>query len=235
MKKSLSYVLWAALLQLIFLGSSFAFQMADYWPIRAGNVWIFNSEILAFSSNTQTFGQYNARKMFFGSDFCDDLCGNHFYLHLGSEGLLGVSIYEDGGYVDLSTTPVKLFSAEMQIGQSVVSIIPAGVLDSDPLTFTATLSGQETITVPAGTFTNALVIEFLVNDSSTSEYREKLWLAKGVGPVKIERVSESPVNHEGCFFSCGSFNMDTGIVVQREIQLDDFFSQSNRVTVIPLY
>ena len=235
MKRSLFYVLWLIFLQLIFLSSSFAFQMADYWPIKAGNVWIFDNEILAISSNTQTFGPYNARKMFFGSTFCGDLCGNHVYFYHGPEGLLLVSTYDDGDLVDFSATPIKLFSAEMLIGQSVTSTVPAGVLDDDPLSLTATLLSEETITVPAGTFTGTLVLELFVDDSSSSEYREKLWLAKGVGPIKIERVNESPANHEGCFFSCGSFNLDTGVIVQREIKLDDFFSQRKGVVVIPLF
>lgn len=237
MKRSLLYVLWLIFLQLIFLSSSFAFQMADYWPIKAGNVWIFDNEIMAFSSKTQTFGQYNARKMVFGVDFCGDLCGNHMYFYLGSEGLLLVSLNEDGSSVNLSATPIKLFSAEMQLGQSIISSVPAGVLDpeSDQLTFTATLLNEQTIAVPAGTFTDTLVLELLVDDSSTSEYREKLWLAKGVGPVKIERVNETPEEHEGCFFSCGSFNQDNGTIVQREIKLDDFFNQRKGVVVVPLY
>lgn len=242
MKRSLFYVLWLIFLQLMFLSSSFAFQMADYWPIKAGNLWIFDNEIITCSSNTKKFGQYNARKMFFGSDFCGDLCGNHLYFYLGSEGLLLVSTYDDGDSNDFSATPIKLFSAEMQIGQSVTSTIPATTLDPDQLTIIATLLGKETITVPAGTFTDTLVLDLFVDDSPTSEYREKLWLAKGVGPVKIERVNETPTNHEGCFFSCGSFNSDTEIIVQREIKLEDFFHQNNGVVVqrkgvvvIPLY
>lgn len=235
MKRTLLCVLWLTLTKFILLSSAFAFQMADYWPIKAGNVWIFNSEIMILSSKTQTFGQYDARQMFFGVDFCGDLCGNHMYFHLGSEGLLTVSVYDDGDSVDISSTPIKIFLAEMQIGQSVTSTIPAGVLDPEQFTLTATLLSEETITVPAGTYTNTLVLELFADDSPTSEYTEKLWLAKGVGPVKIERVSETPANHEGCFFSCSAFNLDTGIIVQREIKLDDFFSQSKGAVVIPLY
>jgi len=235
MKRSFFYVLWLIFFQLIFLSSSFAFQMADYWPIKAGNLWIFDNEILTISSNTQTVGPYNASKMFFGSSYCGDLCGNHIFFYLGSAGLLGVSVYDDGDYVDFSATPIKLFVAEMAIGESVTSTVPAGVLDPDPFTLTATLLSQEAITVPAGTFTDTLVLELFAADTPTSQYKEKLWLAKGVGPIKIERVEESPSNHEGCFFSCGSFNFDSGIVVQRVIQLEDFFSQRKGAVVIPLF
>jgi hypothetical protein len=236
MKRSFFYVIWLIFLQLIFLSSSFAFQMAEYWPIKAGNLSIFDNEILATGSNTQTFGAYNAHKMFFGSTFCGTLCGGHFYFYLGAEGLLGVSVYEDGGSVDFSATPIKLFTAEMQIGESVISTVPAGVLDDDPLSFTATLLAEETIIVPAGTFTDTLVLELFVVDSPTSQYTEKLWLAKGVGPVKIERVSELPTTtHEGCFFTCGSFDLGTENVVQRVIELEDFFSQRKGAVVIPLF
>ena len=236
MKRSLVYVLGLICLQLVFLGSSFAFHMADYWPAKAGNVWKYNVEIVAISSNTQTFGSYNARRLYFGSTNCGDLCGNHVYFYLGSEGLLVVSAYDDGDTADFSATPLKLFEAEMQIGDSVISTVPAGVLDPDEFTLTATLLRQEGITVPAGTYTDTLVLELVADDSDNTWYREILWLAKGVGPVKIQRVDESPTNHEGCFFTCGAFNLDDPkTVVQRHIELEDFFNQKKGAVVIPLF
>jgi len=235
MKRWLFCAVYIVCFQFLSLSSAFAFQMADYWPITAGNLLIFDNEIMTFSSSMQKFGQYNARKTILGATFCEDLCGNHLYLYLGPEGLLAVALYNDGGTIDVSATPVKLFSAEMQIGDSVVSTVPAGVIDSDQITFTATLSGKETVAVPAGTFKDTLVLVLLVEDSPSSHYTEKLWLAKGVGPVKIERVDESPVDNEGCLFTCGCFNRDTEHIVQREIKLEDFFSQKKGVVVVPLF
>lgn len=213
-------ILFSCLLSLTPLSAK-AFDMTEYWPIKAGTVWTLDHEILILGAKTHQFTFFEGKQLVMASSYCHDICGQHAYLYSGPDGLLGVGLYENGQMIDLSATPLKIAEKEMSIGQTVVTTIPAGVLDDeDPITLTVTLLAQEGITVPAGTFSDTLVLRLRIDDDPESHYIEKLWLAKDVGPVKIERVSESPVNHEGCFFTCGCYDEETGIVL-RVISLED--------------
>ena len=175
-----------------------------------------------------------SKKIIFGSEYCNDNCGEFVLLCAGSEGLAIVGQYEDGDVHDFSVTPLRIFSARMNIGDSIVSSVPAGVIDPDEIKLTATLLGVQTVVTPAGTFTDALVLQAVLQDSPTTDYTEILWIAKRVGPVKILRLSETPENgNDGCIFSCFSVAADTG-VGDRDAFFEGFFSQKNKVIVIPL-
>ncbi|MDY6990415.1 MAG: hypothetical protein SWQ30_20430 [Thermodesulfobacteriota bacterium] len=222
---TLSAVLFSCLLSLTPLSAE-AFDMTEYWPIRPGTVWMLDHEIFILSAKTHQFGPFEGKQLVMVSSYCFDTCGEHAYLYSGPEGLLGVGLYEGGRMIDLSATPLKIAEKEMIIGQTVVSNIPAGVIDDeDPIKFTVTLVAQESVTVPAGTFNDTLVLRLRIDDDPESHYVEKLWLAKNVGPVRIERVSEFPPNHEGCFFTCGCYDEETGIVL-RVISLEDVLGPS---------
>ncbi|MDY6952533.1 MAG: hypothetical protein SWE60_13560 [Thermodesulfobacteriota bacterium] len=202
--------------------SARAFDMTEYWPVRPGTVWMLDHEIFIVSAKTHQFAFFEGKQFVMASSFCHGMCGGGYaYLYAGPEGLLGVGLYEEGKMIDLSATPLKIAEKEMIIGQTVTSTIPAGVIDDeDPITLTVTLLAQESVTVPAGTFNDTLVLRLRIDDDPGSHYEEKLWLAKNVGPVKIERASEFPLNHEGCFFTCGSQDEETGQMVHRVISLD---------------
>jgi hypothetical protein len=137
-------------------------------------------------------------------------------------------------FVDLSATPLKVSNAEMNIGESVNNTFPAGVIDDNAVSITITLEATETVTVPAGTFSNALRLNVSVNDG-VGTYTEKIWLAKGVGPVQMYRVSETN-NTPGCFFTCGSLSpCNSDIVEARYIKLQSFIRKGkDRVVVVPL-
>jgi hypothetical protein len=201
--------------------SAEAFDMTEYWPAAAGTVWILDHEILILGAKTHQFSLFEGKQLILASSYCQGICGQHAYLYSGPEGLLGVGLYENENMVDLSATPLKIAAGQMVIGQTVVTNIPAGVLDEDAFRFTVTLLAQEAVTVPAGTFDDTLVLQLRVDDDPESHYIEKLWLAKNVGPVKIERVSEFPENHEGCFLTCGCYDRETGEIVHRVISLED--------------
>lgn len=202
--------------------SAEAFDMSEYWPITPGTAWMLDHEILILSAKTHQFNFFEGKQFIMASSYCEGICGQHAYLYSGPEGLLAVGLYEDETMIDLSATPFKVAEATMSIGQTVVTTVPAGVIDEeDPITLTVTLQAQEAVTAPAGTFADTLVLELRIDDDPDSHYIEKLWLAKNVGPVKIQRVSESPFNHEGCFLTCGSYDTEAQIVVHRVISLED--------------
>jgi hypothetical protein len=66
--------------------------------------------------------------------------------------------------------------------------------------------GIESTTVPAGTF-YSLKFEFDVSATDGScSFKTTLWLAKGIGPVKIHRTNASPADCLGCMFVCNPEN-----------------------------
>jgi len=194
-----------------------AFDMTKYYPLKPGTVWIFDRDHSVVGSKTHAFNYYTGIQILSG-----DGTGEYIYYYSGPEGILGVGLQFGDTFIDLEDTPLKLASADMSINEEIVTIIPAGRIDNDPITFTVMLVDQETITVPAGQFVDTLVLQIRIDDSPATHYIEKVWLAEGVGPVKYERVSESPFNHEGCLYTCRSFDYepDPPVVDQRIISLE---------------
>jgi len=205
-----------------FVNTLWAFDMTEYWPLKPGTTWIFDRETLIMGPKTQQFISYKGTQFIQSTTYCDNACGEHAYLYSGNDGVLLVGYYVVN-YIDFSGTPIKFANKEMNINDSIISTIPPGIIDDDAITCTATLLAQESVTVPGGTFPDTLVLQIRIDDSPYSHYIEKFWLARGIGPVKFERVSESPVNHEGCMFTCGSFDKSTGAVAYREINLSSVF------------
>jgi len=200
------------------------FDMTQYWPLKPGTTWIFDREALIVGAKTHQFISYPGTQLIQSTTYCDNACGEHAYLYSGQDGILFIG-YFGVNHIDFSDTPLKFAHQKMMINDIVVSTVPAGVLDDDAITCTATLLARESVTVPGGTFPDALVLQIRIDDSPNSHYIEKIWLAKGIGPVKIQRTSESPLNHVGCFFTCGSFDKGAseGAVAYREISLDNVF------------
>jgi len=120
----------------------------------------------------------------------------------------------------------------MNVGNSVTTNMQAGVIDDNPISITITLEAVEPATVPAGTFNNTLRLKVFIVDGMGT-YTERIWLAKGVGPVQMHRVSETN-NTPGCFFTCGSFNCNEDVVESRYIKLKSFTKGKRGVVVIPL-
>jgi hypothetical protein len=205
--------------------------MADYCAFNEGNVWVYDRDFHVMGTETRDFAGYTGRQFLQAREFYS----NHAYIYSGPAGLMivGMFIFDTKQFVDLSATPIKVCNAEMNIGESVTTNIPAGVIDDDAISITITLEAIETVTVPAGTFTNALRLQAFVNDG-LGTYTEKIWLAKGVGAVQMYRVSETN-NTPGCFWTCGSLSRCGGdIVEERYIKLQSFVKGKNRVVVIPL-
>jgi hypothetical protein len=209
---------------------SHAFQMADYWALNEGNVWIFDRDVFVMGTDSHPFSHFTGRPLLQAHGFCD----YQGYVYSGPEGVLLVGMYtpDTQQFIDLSATPVKLSNADMVIGDSVTSAFSAGVIDENPISFTVTLEAVQTVTVPAGTYSDALRLKILVNDG-TGTYIEKVWLAKGVGPVMMYRASETN-GTAGCFFTCGSLGCCDNTVEQRYIKLNSFIKgRTSYVYYIP--
>ena len=150
--------------------------------------------------------------------------------------VVGMYVAETNQYIDLSATPIKMSTAEMNIGYSVTNNIPAGVIDEKAISITVTLEAVETVTVPAGTYHDVLKMKVYFVDG-IGTYTEHIWLAKNVGAVKMYRVNETN-NTPGCFLTCASFDQCSENLVERTIQLRSFIqgksAVKNRPIIIPL-
>lgn len=197
---------------------SHAYTMADYWAFNEGNVWIYNRGFQVMGTETHNFAYYTGRQ-FLQSRVCD----SHVYIYSGPAGVMIVGMYsqDTNQFIDISDTPLKISDAEMNIGDSITHGLN-----------TITLEAVETVTVPAGTFNNTLRMKVVINDGSTT-YTERIWLAKGVGPVQMYRVSETP-GTSGCFMTCASHVCETNEVEERNIKLNSFIKGKKGVVVIPL-
>ena len=205
----------------------------------AGNMWIFNrGEVFVTTGQTYNFEFYQ------GTRFIEKREEEDLYYYNGDDGILlvGVIDYDDEEVVDVSHSPIKIANAAMCVGESVSSSVSAF-----SAVMVSTLDAVETVTVPAGTFADAL--RFRIDVSGCDEddegdycaYTELIWFAKNVGPVKIERVEEMPVNHSGCILTCGTFDWDQDIVEERVLNLVDYLTEreltaiKKRVVVVPLF
>jgi hypothetical protein len=197
-----------------------SYTIAEYFPFTGGNVWFYDRDIFIVGTETLAFGQYDGRAMYNASE----LYSEHGFFHFGNDGwrLVGLQGYVDGFTLDLSDTPVVMANAEMEVGQSITSTIPAGKLDDDEITLRSTLVSVQTVNVPAGTFQDCLKFEMEVTDSPGTVYTENLWLAKGVGIVKAYRKSETPFDNDGCLWTCGSFSDESDVVEERNILLRSY-------------
>ena len=233
-KSNLLSVVLVILFTVGFHSTVFGFEMSDYWSLKKGDIFVYDRDFSTITNETRVFGSYTGRQFIDRATFCD----SHSYIYDGNEGILMVGIYDNESetYIDLSSTPVKLADKNMDIGDSVVTNIPAGVLDSSEITITITLETLETVVVPAGTFNNSIRVRINIIDGPGQSYVERIWLAKDVGPVQMHRVSE--VNTNGCFFTCGSFSCCCDYVIQeRYIKLKSYLKAyaQKKVVVIPLY
>lgn len=216
----------------MYVSFSYGFSMSDYWAFTEGNTLVYDRELIVVGPETRAFGPYIGREYVMGSEYHN----NKAFIYTGPEGALMVGLYnrESGSYVDLSASPIKIASAQMNLGETISTTIPIGVFDPYSATvITMTLKQVESLTVPAGTFNDCLRLEITIQEAP-GNYTEHIWLAEGIGPVQMYRVSETNGTN-GCFLTCGSLNNDTGQVAERYIKLKGYYQKGGggKVVVIP--
>ncbi len=102
----------------------------------------------------------------------------------------------NGEFNDFGET-IVFIKPEMKIGEIVNS-----QHSNLGWSFSTTLIGFESVTVPNGTY-NALKLEIVTNHTDGScSFKTTLWLVKNIGPVKIHRTDANPADCLGCMFVC---------------------------------
>ncbi|MEW6584347.1 MAG: choice-of-anchor D domain-containing protein [Nitrospirota bacterium] len=122
------------------------------------------------------------------------------YIQNGEDGLLFAGCQYDEGVFEDKGAHLVFIPPQMQIGETVSSYVPSMAF------FDVTLVGIETITVPAGTFTTLNIEAMIHHDDGSCSYKTNLWLAKGIGPVKMHRTDANPADCLGCAFVCDPDN-----------------------------
>ena len=177
-------------------GTSSIYMGSDYYPLDVGNRWVYNLGTVEVVNETYTFTDGTGQRMSNWDLVCTE---KDAFIAESEHGIVVCGFYhrEDDQYYDIDYVgvqpPFVLLAKEMEVGDSwdLNSI-------SGDFTLTFTFTGLETVTVPAGTFTDCLKIEFFLDEDPTTYFRGVYHYAKDVGIVKIERASESPPDYEGC-------------------------------------
>jgi hypothetical protein len=205
-------------------------QSADYFPDQIGNEWHYRGQITEgplqtvehkFFSNVSSVAGTKAIKGMTVTVFHDTNPGNHgpmdsFY----RRDSVGIVYYgsEPGTPLEKQLVPYQIVRFPMKASSSFPQFNRKGLdfgtdLDSDGSNETAdaqgdaTVVGQESVTVPAGTFKDAVKVEARMNmqihlsgAKRTTQGTDVMtaWFVKGVGLVKyVERQELSPLEDRG--------------------------------------
>ncbi len=166
------------------------YWICNYFPLNPNNQWQYTTGEYHVVNDVHT-----CSSGYSGILYATTTYAYSSYMHNGEDGLLFAGCqYKKGVFEDRGISFV-LIPPHLKIGETVSNNL------SDTTIFNVTLIGIETITVPAGTFTT-LEIEMMVQDTGKCSYKTTVWLAKGIGMVKIHRTDANPADCTGCIFVC---------------------------------
>jgi hypothetical protein len=169
------------------------YRVCNYFPLDPTNQWLYTTGDYFISDDTR-----KCSSGYSGILYATTLYEYSSYVQNGSRGFLGAGCqYDEGVFEDMGTR-ITIFPPQMEVGQTVTSSFTKFGQKS---TVAVTLVGLEAITVTAGTFTT-LKIEIMINDIGKCSYKTTIWLAKGIGPIKIHRTDANPADCGGCIFVC---------------------------------
>jgi hypothetical protein len=205
-------------------------QSTDYFPDQVGNEWRYRGQITEgplqtiehkFFSNVSSITGTKALKGVTVTVYHDTNPGNHgpsdsFY----RRDTVGIVYYgsEPGTPFEKQLVPYQIIRFPMKIASSFAQFDRKGVnfgsdLDQDGVDEKAdaqgdsTVVGQESVTVPAGTFKDAVKVEARMSMQIHLSRTKKTalgtdvmtaWFVKGVGLVKyVERQELAPVEDRG--------------------------------------
>src|SRR5437667_5671258 len=177
-----------------------SFASAPYFPLPDGATWTYN--VSDGTTDTRTVA---GTRSFNGAQvkIVRDQAGNENYFTNDDAGVrFHGALFVDpvsGNETDTYSPPVPFASRDSIIGTQVSgSGTATGVQGPDTITLSYTSASTplaiETVTVPAGTFTNAVHVRLTISYSGVVSYSTTLddWLVAGVGSVR--EVTTDPVN-----------------------------------------
>ena len=187
------------------------YRTCNYFPLEKGNRWEFTtgSRLSLHSEQSCSTGLTGIRYGTNGYEYEPIMQNKELGLAIGCQYEMPENDFSDFG------VNMVLIDPEMTIGQTTNHSYFGG-----NWTFITTLVGLEQVVVPSGTY-NTLKYEIVTNDIAEPldpcSYKTTIWLAKGIGPVKIHRTDATPDGCSGCMFVCRPDNNYTIVNTPAEL------------------
>jgi hypothetical protein len=158
------------------------YDAGEYFPLAEGTAWVYQREDglahIAEISGTADIGDQTYACLI------DDNSTN--YWRLDGDGLYLGGMLEDGGATNVTADPPFEIPRIVAMGSSGTtdSTVSVNGTPAGPGSFTYTLLGTETVTVPAGTFGGCLKFDIQISLPGPMIRENYVWLARNVGIVK---------------------------------------------------
>jgi len=163
-------------------GSIATYNVADYYPLNQGDTWAYHTKVSDSAAGTEEF--YNNAALVNGTMAGSSIpriswnWGEVYEAVTGN----GLERYKRSNFVDNTTEEpspsLLLLPAQFAVGQTHTATASSG-----KVSYTATISGIETVDVPAGVFSDCVRVD---HETSTPKGSKSctFWLAQGIGVVK---------------------------------------------------
>lgn len=186
-----------------FIQTDKVYHFSDYFPVKAGNRWVYTTGERYFTDEFYTNAQ-GQRGILYATDTYE-----YEPFLIAGQGATTVSQYErrQNDSRELVEFPMALefIPENMKIGESYNTLFFT-------IKITTTLESEENIVVPAGEFKTIKYKITITDNEDGYSYDTYIWLAKGIGFIKIDRESLLPPK-DGCLLVCRPDN-DFSIVNQ---------------------
>ena len=196
------------------------YKIADYWPFKEGAWWEFNDGKIEITGTEEINGINTFKYLDTGSCSDGDGSGGGEELHLVNDDTNGFGFFLQSE--DESYSMVKLIEPYVKKGDKTkVSFKDSG--DREQTTLVIKLQGTANVVVPAGKFKKCLRFSVKLKarhtDGTYSYSTERVYLAKGVGLVKVVSVKQS--TEEDCTWGVGGRDVFNGIRELKDYSLAD--------------
>ena len=207
-KSTIIAMIFIAFMYLVFVPLVYAtteYKMTDYWPFKEGAWWEFNDGKIEITGTEEIDGISTFKFVDTGS------CGGGDAVEINvvnddANGFVFFLPLEDGSY-----SIAKISEPYVKKGDKTTSSFKDS--DGEQVTLVFKLEGTANVVVPAGKFKRCLRFSVKLKarhtDGTYSYSTESVYLAKGVGLVKVVSVKQS--TEEDCTWGVGGRDVFNGI------------------------
>ncbi len=199
------------------------YWICNYFPLNPNTQWQYTTGEYHVVNSIRT-----CSSGYSGILYATDTYEYSPYMQNGEHGLLFPGCQYDEGEFEDGGTHFVLVPPSISIGEVV------RILTDERGTMDVEFVALETITVPAGTFSTLKMQWTRQPNAGGCSYKTTLWLAKGIGPVKIHRTDANPADCLGCMFVCDPDNNIVGLNTPAELISFDLKQGTPKISVRPM-
>jgi len=199
------------------------YWICNYFPLNPNTQWQYTTGEYHIVNSIRT-----CSSGYSGILYATDTYEYSPYMQNGEHGLLFAGCQYDEGEFEDGGTHFVLVPPSISIGEVV------RILTDERGTMDVEFVALETITVPAGTFSTLKMQWTRQANAGGCSYKTTLWLAKGIGPVKIHRTDANPADCLGCMFVCDPDNNIVGLNTPAELISFDLNQGTPKISVSPM-